>query len=726
MSDEKELPGSLADDARLDSWISIDADETVTFKTGKAEIGQGIRTAIAQIGADELDISLARVRVIDADSEVTADEGITAGSESVQMSGIAMRWAAAQARHILLQKAAAYLGLAIDDLAVEDGMVSSRSTNRQVSYWELMAGQAFGVDVTGEIAPRAAAERRISGTSSARLDIPGKIYGGRAYVQDLQLPGLLHGRVLHPPSAKAQLETFDAAAIAAMPGIVKVIEDGGFLAVIAEREEQAVRAWDAMRDTTQWREDATLPNEDALADWMVSQETDDWLVLNGTPQVESDVPVPDIAEPAGAAQTLEAFYSRPYQMHASIGPSCAVALYDGGKLTVWQQCQGAFPQQGSLAASLGMKPEDIHSIHVEGAGVYGHNGAEDAAMDAALLARALPGRPIRLQWMREDEHRWEPYGSPMVIALQSSLDAAGKLLDWNCDIWTQSHSGRPRPKAGSSAYVSAWHRADPLPAPKPADHNGKHGGGHRGATPYYELPAQRVVKHFVKPHPLRVSSLRALGTFANVFAQESFIDELAHAAGRDPLEFRLAHMKDARARAVIEKAVAMADWQPSAWGDGYGQGLAFHRYKNGKCFVAVVVEAQVDREKGVIAIPRAWIACDGGEIINPDGAANQLEGGFLQAMSQTLKETVRFDATRVTSLDWESYPILNFREAPEIEVAFIDQPDKPPLGVGEGTAGPTPAAIGNAVFNAIGVRLRELPLTPERVRRMIVADERGA
>lgn len=723
MSEEKELPGSLADEPRLDRWIRIDANETVTLKTGKAELGQGIKTAIAQIGADELDVSLARVRVIDADSDETADEGLTAGSESIQQSGIAMRWAAAHARHVLLQKAAAHLGLAIDDLSVEDGVISSRSTNRQVSYWQLMAGKTFDAEVSGEIAPRAASARRIAGTSAQRIDIPAKLYGGRAYVQDLQLPGMLHGRVLHPPSIKTQLVAFDAAKIAAMPGVVKVVEDGRFLAVIAAREEEAVRAWEAMRETTQWREEATLPPEDTLADWLVSQETDDWLVENGTPLVD-DPNVPDIATPSGAARTLEAFYSRPYQMHASIGPSCAVALFDGAKLTVWQQNQGVFPQQASLAVALGMAKEDIHCIHVEGAGVYGHNGSEDAALDAALLARALPGKPIRLQWMREDEHRWEPYGSAMVIALQSSLDDAGKMLDWNCDIWTQSHAGRPRAKAGSAGYVSAWHRAEPIPAPKAADHNGKHGGGHRGATPYYDLPAQRIVKHFVKPHPLRVSSLRALGTFGNVFAQESFIDELAHAAGRDPLEFRLAHMKDARARAVIDKAAAMANWNPSLWGDGYGQGLAFHRYKNGKCFVAVVAEAEVDREKGVIAVPRAWIACDGGEIVNPDGAANQLEGGFLQAMSQTLKEAVRFDATRVTSLDWESYPILNFREAPEIEVAFIDQPDKPPLGVGEGTAGPTPAAIGNAVFNAIGVRLRELPLTPERVRKMIVASER--
>ncbi|HEY4134324.1 MAG TPA: molybdopterin cofactor-binding domain-containing protein [Alphaproteobacteria bacterium] len=724
---EKKLPGSLEDDARLDSWLSIDAGETVTLKTGKTEFGQGIKTAIAQIGADELDVSLARVRVQEADSALTADEGLTAGSESVQQSGIAMRYAAAHARRLLLEKAAARLGIDIDDLTVEDGMVSSRSTNSKVSYWELMAGQPFGVEVSGEVAPRSAGSRRLAGKSVRRLDIPAKLHGGRAFVQDVQLPDMLHGRVLHPPAYGNELVKFDAAAIAAMPGVVKVVQDGRFLAVIAAREDQAVRAWEAMREATEWRALPTLPNEDMLSDWLVSQDTDDMLVENGTP-IEGDVP--DAVEPEGAAQTLEAFYSRPYQMHASIGPSCAVALFEPGsegvKLTIWQQNQGVFPQQAALATAFGMAKDSIRCIHVEGAGVYGHNGSEDAAMDAAMLARALPDRPVRLQWMREDEHRWEPYGSAMVVALQASLDEAGTMLDWNCDIWTQTHSGRPRAKKDSAGFVAAWHREDALPAPVPADHNGKHGGGHRGATPYYTLPGMRVVKHFVKPHPFRTSSLRALGTFCNVFAQESFVDELAHAAGRDPLEFRLAHLKDARARAVIEKAAAMASWDPKSWGNGHGQGLAFHRYKNGKCYVAVVIEADVDEAKGAIAIPRAWIAADAGEVINPDGAGNQLEGGFLQAMSQTLKEAVRFDATHVTSTDWESYPILTFREAPEIEVAFIDRPNDPPLGVGEGTAGPTPGAIANAVRHAIGVRLRELPLTPERVRKMIVAAERGA
>jgi len=720
--DKKKLPGSLSVDARIDSWLSIDAGETVTLKTGKTEFGQGIKTAIAQIGADELDISLARVRVQEADSDLTVDEKLTAGSDSVQQSGIAMRYAAAQARHILLQKAADHLGLAVEDLTVEDGLVSSRSTNRQVSYWQLMAGRAFNAEVTGDALPRSPESRRLAGHNVPRLDIPAKLTGGRAFIQDMELPGLLHGRVLHPPAYKTELLKFDAAAIAKLPGVVQVVQDGRFLGVVAEREDQAVRAWEVMRETTEWRELPSLPNEDNLSDWLVSQETNDWLIDGGNPV---DGPVPDIVEPAGAARTLEAIYTRPYQMHAPIGPSCAIAVWNGDKLTVWEQSQGVFPLQAALSCAFAMPAENIRCIHAEGAGVYGHSGSDDAAMDAALLARALPGRPVRLQWMREDEHRWEPYGSAMVIGLQASVGADAKLLDWNCDVWTNAHAGRPRAKMDSAGFVAAWHRENSLPAPKPADNQGKHGGGHRGATPLYELPAMRIVKHLVKPHPMRVSSLRALGTFGNVFAQESFMDEMAHAAGQDPVAFRLAHLKDARARAVIEKAAEMAGWNPSAWGKGKGQGLAFHRYKNNKCFVAVAVEAEVDEAKGTIVIPRAWIACDAGEVINPDGAANQLEGGFLQAMSWTLKEAVRFDAARITSVDWESYPILSFTEAPEIEVGFVARPNDPPLGVGEGTAGPTPGAIGNAVFNAIGVRLRELPLTPERVRKMIVAERRS-
>jgi CO/xanthine dehydrogenase Mo-binding subunit len=634
-----------------------------------------------------------------------------------------VRYAAAAARKLMVDRAAEQLNIPAEDLTVDDGVITSRSTNHQVSYWDLMAGRRFDHVLTGDIAPKRPSDHRLIGKPMPRLDIPAKVFGGAApFIQDMAMPGLLHGRIVRPPSYDAQLTALDASAVAALPGVVKVVRDGRFIGVVAEREDQAVRAWEALKTAAQWQETATLPDENQLYDWLVSQDTDDFLIEDGNPM---EKPIPEISTPNGATHTLEAIYGRPFQMHASIGPSSGIALWQGDALTVWSHTQGIFPLRAALACAFGIPKDKIHAIHAENAGCYGQNGADDAALDAAMLARVVPGRPVRVQWMREDEHRWEPYGSAMVIGLQASLDGQGKLMDWNCDVWTNAHAGRPRAKTDTAGLIAAWHRASPLPPPKPEDNQGKHGGGHRGATPYYDVAAQRIVKHVVKPHPLRVSSLRALGTFANVFAQESFIDELAHAAGVDPIEFRLRHLSDPRARAVIEAAVKLAGWNPEKWGNGWGQGLAFHRYKNQKCYAAVVCEVEVERATGTVRLPRAFIAADAGEIINPDGLANQLEGGVIQAASWTLKEAVRFDPTRITSTDWETYPILTFKEVPEIEVTLLPQPGQKPLGAGEATAGPTPAAIGNAIFHAIGVRLRELPLTPERVRRMIVAAERG-
>jgi CO/xanthine dehydrogenase Mo-binding subunit len=720
--DAKDLPGSLKSDANLDSWIAVNSDGTVTIKTGKVEIGQGIMTAIGQIGAEELDITPARIRVQMADTGASPDERLTAGSESIQQSGTAVRYAAAAARKLIIDQAAERLGIPPEDLTVEDGVITSRSTNRQVSYWDLMAGRKFDHVITGAIAPKPQADHRLVGKALGRLDIPAKVFGGAApFIQDLALPSLLHGRVLRPPSYDAQLVALDESAAVALPGVIKVVRDGRFVGVVAEREDQAIRGWEALKAAAEWREAASLPDEDQLYDWLVSQEADDFLIEDGSPE---EKPVPEIAAPAGAAHTLEAIYGRPFQMHASIGPSCGIAVWRDDELAVWSHTQGIFPLRAALSAALRIPKEKIHAIHAENAGCYGHNGADDAALDAALLARAVPGFPVRVQWMREDEHRWEPYGSAMVIGLQASLDGQGKLMDWNCDIWTNAHSGRPRAKTETAGLVAAWHRATPVPPPKPEDNQGKHGGGHRGATPYYDVAVQRIVKHVVKPHPLRVSSLRALGTFGNVFAQESFMDELAQAACIDPVAFRLSQLSDPRARAVIEAVVKMSGWDPAKWGEGKGQGLAFHRYKNSKTYAAVVCEVEVDSATGAIRLPRAFIAADAGEIINPDGLANQLEGGLIQAASWTLKEAVRFDPVCITSVDWETYPILTFQEVPEVEVTLLSQPGQKPLGAGEATAGPTPAAIGNAVFHATGVRLRELPFTPARVRRMLVAAER--
>jgi CO/xanthine dehydrogenase Mo-binding subunit len=716
VAEEIKLPGSLKTDARIDSWISIEAGGTVSILTGKVEYGQGVMTAVAQVGAEELDVALARIRVKMADTGVTVDEKLTAGSGSIEESGAAIRYAAAAARAILMDKAAAALAVPRDTLVVEDGTVKSPATNRQVTYWDLMGGRTFDAEVTADTKPKSPGDYRIVGHAAPRLDIPAKVFGEPAFIQDMAVTGLLHGRVVRPPSYEAKLRSADLDAARKIAGVVEVVRDGAFLGVIAESEAAAVKARAALAAACRWEEVAKYPNEDSLYDWMTSQECEDRLVEGGIPV---DKPIPDIVTPSGAAHTVEAIYARPFQSHASIGPSAGMARWDGDELTVWAHSQGIYPLRAALACAFDCPKEKIRCVHAENAGVYGHNGADDAAMDAAMLARAVPGRTVRVQWMRDDEFKWEPYGSGMVMAAQASLDAAGNIIDWNFDVWSNAHAGRPRAKKETAGFIACWHRENMTPPPRPADNDGKDGGAHRGARPYYDFPKTRIAKHFVKPHPFRVSSLRALGTFGNIFAVESMMDELAIEAGLDLVEFRLRHLKDARARAVLEKVAAMADWNPARWGNGKGQGIAFNRYKNSKCYAAVVFNVEVIEATGAIRTPKAFIAADAGLSINPDGVANQLEGGLIQAASWTLKEAVRFDPVRITSVDWETYPILTFREVPEIETFVFQRETEKAMGVGEATQGPTPAAIANAVYAAIGVRLREIPFTPERVRKMI-------
>jgi CO/xanthine dehydrogenase Mo-binding subunit len=413
-------------------------------------------------------------------------------------------------------------------------------------------------------------------------------------------------------------------------------------------------------------------------------------------------------------------------MHAALGPSAALAHWTETELALWTHSQGIYALRSSLAEVLGLAESRLHLVHVEGPGCYGHNGADDVALDAALLARGLPGRPVLLKWMRDDEHAWEPYSPAMVVQSQASLDAAGQIVDWNHDVRSYTHRGRPSARGdGTSSLLAARYLAEPLPPPPAQPTKAYHVGIHRNADPLYAFPRRRVVKHFIPGSPLRVSAMRSLGAYANVFAIESFMDELALAAGSDPVTFRLRHLKDERARAVIEAAAEKAGWQPGrpfeGAGYGRGRGLAFAQYKNQKCYAAIVVEASVDVATGQIRLERAVIAADAGQIVNPDGLANQLEGGFVQAASWTLKEAVRFDATGILSRDWQSYPILTFAEAPEVETVLLDRPYQPWLGAGEATHGPTPAAIANAVFEAVGVHLRELPFTPERVRAALEA-----
>ncbi len=712
-----DLPDALRRYPELDAWIQIQEDGTIVVLSGKVEIGQGIRTVIAQIAAEELDVSLERIQVVLADTGRTPDEGYTAGSNSTQGSGGAIRFAAAEARQVLLELAAEHLAAPLERLTVHDGIIVDPVTENYVSYWDLLGGRPFRRQVTGRTRPKDPGQYILVGQPIPRLDIPAKVVGQPVFVDDMELPGMVHGRVVRPPAVNATLAAVDRTGVERLPGVLAVVQDGSFLGVVARREEQAVRAAEALRQAARWQGETALLSHQEIFEHLRSAPAQSLLVVDGTP-VED--PIPPVAPPAEATQTLTAMYYRPFLMHAALGPSSALARWQEGRLTIWTHSQGVYPLRGALAQVLDMALEDIRVIHVEGPGCYGHNGADDAALDAALLARATPGQPVLLKWSREDEHRWEPYGPAMAVQIQASLDAQGRVVDWNHEVWSYPHSGRPRPHTDGSTLLAARHLARPILPPPSRPSRGRHGGSHRNADPLYAFPRRRIVKHFVADSPLRTSSLRSLGAFANVFAIESFMDELARAAQADPVAFRLEHLDDPRARHVLQAAAERVGWQPGVRaggeGQGRGRGIAFAQYKNEKCYAAVVVDLEVERESGAIRLQRITIAADAGQIINPDGLRNQLEGGAIQAASWALKEVVRFGPEGLASRDWQTYPILTFDEAPEVDVLLIDRPGEPPLGAGEATVGPTAAAIANAVFHGVGVRLRHMPFTPERVR----------
>jgi CO/xanthine dehydrogenase Mo-binding subunit len=696
------LPGSLAQNRMLDAWIRINADGSATIFPGKVELGQGITTALTQIAAEELDLPLARVRVLTTDTSRSPNEGVTAGSQSIEYGGTALRLASAEVRGILLELAAKRLGAAADTLAVADGTIGS-ADGRKVTYGELAAEVDLHREATAKVAPKLPAAHKIVGKSIPRFDIPNKVTGGVAYVQDMRLPGMVHGRIVRPPRPGSTLDSVDEAAVKAMPGVIAVVRDGSFLGVVAEREEQAIKARQALIKRAKWTLGPELPDPAKIYD-----------VLLALPAEDAVISVKQAPMPEGA-KVIEATYHKPYMAHASIGPSCALAEFKDGKMTVWTHSQGVFPLRNHLSLGLKLPVADIRCIHAEGSGCYGHNGADDVGLDAALLARAVAPHPVRLQWMRDDEFGWEPYGPAMIMRAKASL-ADGKIVDWNYELWSNTHSTRPSEPGGNNLLAS-WYLAEaqnpapPRTIPQPA------GGGDRNAIPLYDFPRQRIVHHFIKEMPLRVSALRTLGAYSNVFAIEAFLDELARAANADPIAFRLAHMKDPRARAVIETVAKKANWKEDAAGDGRrGRGIGFAKYKNLSVYVAVIAEVEVDPASGVIKVPRAFAVADAGQIINPDGLTNQIEGGIIQSTSWTLHEQVRFNHDGITSRDWQGYPILTMQEAPHVEIELINRPTEKSLGAGEGAQGPAVAAIVNAFANATGKRIRELPLTPDRVK----------
>ena len=707
--------GSLTKQPNLDQWLSIGADGRVLVRTGKVDIGQRISTALMLIAADELDVDPARIDIATVETGIAPDEGITSGSNSMEESGDAVRRATATARKHLLALAARQLDSAEDTLEVVDGLIRARATNRSVSYWELAGGKPFGIPVDQAIQSKDPRSFRHVGKPATARGMADLVGGTAKYIHDMTMPGMLHARIIRPPHYHAKLTGLDESKVG---GGLAVVRDGSFVAVTGADEYAVVKAAERLAVGATWDMGKGLPDGD-LFTTITSNERVSLPVIKGVPVKE---PVPALAPPPkDATITHAARYERPYNMHGTIGPSAAMALFEDGKLTIWTHSQGIYVLREAMSEALDMPVDAIKVIHAIGAGCYGHNGADDVALDAALVARAHPGKPILMKWTRADEHGWEPYTTAMVMELQASVDANGKVLAWSHESYGDTHNMRPRStgnKSGAARLLAARYLSNPVPPPVAQPSMGHHVGIHRNQEPLYNFQNQRLVKNLVRGLPLRTSAMRTLGAYANVFALESFIDELAEAAGLDAVDFRIRNLTDERAVAVVKAAAEGLHKTPKPV--GRGRGLGFARYKNQKTYCAVGIELSVT-EAAEVKLHRCVIAADAGEIDDPDGTAAQMEGGVLQAASWTLYEEVKYDRDGVTSRDWDSYPILRFDNVPEIETILMERPGKPFLGAGEASSGPAAGAIANAIKDATGLRLRTLPFTPANIRKAAMA-----
>ena len=706
MAEPAVLPKDLAANPVLARWIRVGPDGRIDVRVGKVELGQGILTALAQLAADELDADLADVRMLGADTADGPDEGVTAGSLSISTCGPALRAAAANVRMLFVTAAAHDWRVDPSTVTVHSGRFTGPE-GQPSSYGELAARVDLEVPADPTVPVKAAG--RLTGTDVPRLDLPDKVAGRPRYVHDLRLPGQWYARVLRPPSRGARLCELDP--VVAGDGVT-VVRDGSFLAVAGPDEAAVLRAADRVRAKAAWAGTDTLPDEDDLDTF-----------LRAGPHETIEVAADGVNEGtttgvagAGVGTVVAATYRRPFIAYASVAPSCAVALWHpGGGVEVWSHSQGIGNLSRAIAAALALDPATVHVRHAEGAGCYGHNAADDAAFDAVLVARAVPGTPVQLLWSRQDELTWAPFSSAMVADVEAVVDGAGRLVSWRYDVYSQGHSSRPG-YAGVPGLLAATTLAEPATYPAAVDPPIANGAGStRNALPGYDLANRRVTGHRLTESPIRTSAMRSLGAHFNVFAIESMMDEAAAVAGADPLEFRLAHLSDQRGRRVLRMAAEAAGWGRAVPEDT-GLGLGYARYKGTGAWCAVVAEVEA---AAAVRVRRLWTAVDVGRVVNPDGVRNQIEGGAVQATSWTLLERVRFDRRRITSDTWESYPILPFSAVPEVLVELAPGDGNPSVGAGEAAQGPTAAAIGNALAAAVGVRVRDLPLTPEAVVQAI-------
>ncbi|MES2710558.1 MAG: molybdopterin cofactor-binding domain-containing protein [Pseudomonadota bacterium] len=690
-----------------DAYLAIGADGRVTVFVGKVDMGTGIRTGFIQIAAEELDVPMTRVSVVEGDTATTPDQGPTYGSLSIQNGGVALRAAAATARREFLRLASERLGAPAASLRIEDGEIIGGSG--RVSYSALVGGRAISlkVDTNAPIKPPEA--RRIVGRAVPRVDIPSKVFGRFEYVHDFNPPGTLHARAIRPPAMGAVAEAVDEASIRDIPGIVRVLHQRGFVGVVAETEWAAIRAARQLR--IRWSDWAGLPDQARI-----------WEHVRATPvaQVQVTSERGDAAAAIAASpKKLAASYDFAIHTHASMGPSCAVAKFDDdGRLTVWSASQATHNLRKQLAMMLAIDVEKVRCIYMEGAGCYGRNGHEDAAADAALLARGQT-RPVRVQWMREDEHGWDPKGPPHLVDMRAGLDAQGRVTGWTADAYI------PRGAGGNVDLTAAELGGLPretLMSPGNIVHNLAHG---------YAMPAVKTVCHRLDTTPFRPSWIRTPGRMQNTFATEAFLDEVIAEAGADPIAYRLGMLPadELRGREVLERVGRLANWQgrPSPQRDRTGdvlrgRGVTYVKYEMVRTYVAAVAEVEVTRSTGAIKVTRFYCTHDCGQMINPDGVKAQIEGNIIHTLSRTLKEELLYDRRTVTSRDWSSYQVITFPEVPEMRIELIDRPTERPWGAGEPAAAVVPSAVSNAIFDATGVRLRSVPFTSAK----LLAALRGA
>jgi len=713
---------------QVDSWIAISGDGHATLFSGCCELGTGSSTGLLQVMAEELDIPFERVRLVLPDTDRTPDQFVSSGSRTISAHSRPIRIAAAEARAALIDLATQRLGVPADRLMTSDGAVMFRdSPERKISYAELVGGKRFNVKVTGKAKPKSPGEYRIVGQSIPRWDIPGKVFGSFSYVQDLKINGMLHGRILRPPAHGASVKNIDESSVAHIPGLVKVVRVGDLVGVVCRREEQAIAAAQALR--VQWTDWAGLPDQKDLHSTL--RQLPEY--ASGYPK---DAPGGLLAHAGnvelglqGAAKTITATYLSPFHHHGSIGPSCAVADVRPEKTTVWCGTQTPYGTREAVAKFLGLPNQKVHLVYAEASGCYGQNGADDVIIDAVVLSRAVE-QPVRVQWSRADENGWEAYKAARISECRGGLDSSGKIVAWDARTFGLSGYSRPEyhePKHGGepgslvTAQLAGWQ--------KPGLEEGFSGAAGNFDPVYQDLPNKRVVftylgptSHRQGPLRIRVGSMRGVGSPDNIFVAECFMDELAVAAGEDAIEFRLKHSPRPRGLAVLKAAAEKAKWQTrisasaqSAGDIAYGRGVAMLG-SDTDTNVAGIFEVAVNRRTGVVRVQRVTIAQDCGLVVNPGAVRNQIEGGVIQSISRALKEEVRFDRSRVTTLDWASYPIITFNEIPDnIDIVLLDRPDLPPMRVGEPASESVWPGVANAIFDAIGVRVRQLPFTPERV-----------